>query len=154
MLEALLEEPPPGMPSPAIAGVPGSVGVRELVRVNHLSNCLLCHAPSFKKDDRVRGVVPVPGRSPITEVYYDGTSDDVFVRADVTYLRQDFSLMQPVVVPHKNWPTQQRFDFAVRVRPPSDKDLALAPATKAEMISTYRKPIIFALRELQEEGGP
>ena len=35
--------------------------VQELVRVNHLANCLLCHAPSFQRGDLVRGAVPTPG---------------------------------------------------------------------------------------------
>ena len=67
--------------------------VAELVRLNHLRNCLLCHAPSsVAGDGLVRGLVPVPGR-PLMQAYYagsDGGSDN-FVRADTTFLRQDFS---------------------------------------------------------------
>src|SRR5262249_28324647 len=37
--------------------------VRELVRVNHLRNCFLCHAPSFDERDLVRGLVPTPGKA-------------------------------------------------------------------------------------------
>ena len=41
---------------------------------------------------------------------------DILVCADITYLRQDFSLRQPVkdAAP---WPEMQRFDFLVRTRP-------------------------------------
>ena len=56
---------------------------------------------------------PPPG-GPTSPQYYDG--DGIFVRADVTYLRQDFSVMQSVENPGK-WPALQRFDFLVRIRP-------------------------------------
>ena len=35
----------------------------ELVRVNHLSNCVLCHAPCSAKEETVRGLVPERGQS-------------------------------------------------------------------------------------------
>ena len=46
---------------------------------------------------------------------------DVMVRIDVTYLRQDFSLLMPVhdAAP---WPDMQRFDFLVRSRVLSPKE--------------------------------
>src|SRR5207249_486224 len=34
--------------------------VQELVRINHLGNCLMCHAPSQQRTDLVRGRVPIP----------------------------------------------------------------------------------------------
>src|SRR6185369_1479841 len=55
--------------------------------------------------------------------YYEDTSPGPIVRADVTYLRQDFSLTLPVQNPGP-WPNQQRFDFFVRLRPAFDWELA------------------------------
>jgi hypothetical protein len=88
--------------------------VPELVRINHLRNCLLCHAASLDRQDPVRGLVPTPGQ-PLRQVYYDSPDGD-FVRADITYLRQDFSLKQPVE-DAQPWPPLQRFDYMVRHRP-------------------------------------
>ena len=86
--------------------------VAELVRVNHFGNCLLCHAPSSASEDPVRGLIPSRS-APIPPVqYYDSRSGN-FVRADVTYLRQDFSVVLPVK-DHGKWPQYQRFDFLVR----------------------------------------
>ena len=48
-------------------------------------------------------------------MYYESHDGD-FVRADITYLRQDFSLKQPVQ-DAKPWPPLQRFDYIVRQRP-------------------------------------
>jgi hypothetical protein len=90
--------------------------VRELVRVNHLQNCLLCHAPSLTRNDPVRGLVPTPGQAlpPPTTPYYEGNSGP-FVRADITYLKQDFSVLQPVANAGV-WPMHQRYDYVVRDR--------------------------------------
>ena len=33
----------------------------EIVKINHLSNCILCHAPSHAEKDPVRGKIPMPG---------------------------------------------------------------------------------------------
>jgi hypothetical protein len=97
------------------------LAVRELVRINHMSNCCLCHAPSPTKADLVRGRVPIPGEDP-PPLYYAETTGDLFIRADITFLQQDFSVMQPVAQPGK-WPGQQRFDFLTRVRPLFQKEL-------------------------------
>jgi len=50
--------------------------------------------------------VPFPG-SPLSPQYYQGRSrfESIFVRADVTYLRQDFSLALPVANA-KPWPDE------------------------------------------------
>jgi hypothetical protein len=87
--------------------------VRELVRVNHLRNCLLCHPPSIDPADVVPGPIPTPGeRLPRS---YSGRSTEQAVRADIVYLRQDFSAMHPVA-DAKPWPDEQRFDYLVRTR--------------------------------------
>ena len=107
----ILSRPDPAAPRLEKAG---QWVVPEIVRVNHLRNCLLCHAPSLDRKDPVRGLVPTPGE-PLREAYYDSFDGD-FVRADITYLRQDFSLKQ-LVKDAKPWPSQQRFDYLVRLRP-------------------------------------
>jgi hypothetical protein len=128
--------------------------VRELVRINHLSNCLLCHPPSFAQTDLVRGLVPAPGRSlGSSPSSYSGPSG-TFVRADVTYVKQDFSVPQPV--PNADpWPSHQRFDYLVRLRPtplfwPGAGETWSRPGD-----SPHRKAVQFALRELTGiDAGP
>ena len=68
----------------------------------------------------VSGTVPPPGHelpsaSPESKGGYGSSSRELQIRADVTYLRQDFSLVQ--LVPNADpWPEMQRFDFLVRTR--------------------------------------
>ncbi len=138
-LVTFLDEPDPRAPADKEVNGKATLAVREVVRVNHHQNCLLCHAPGNTKDvplDRfagstevVVGEVPTPGLplKPPSQGYGSSSSPDILVRVDVTYLRQDFSMKMPV----KNagaWPEQQRFDFLVRTR----------PVTAAE-IKAYRK---------------
>src|SRR5262249_26977044 len=85
-----------------------------------------------------------------TPQYYD--AGGTFVRADVTYLQQDFSVFQPVTKPN-NWPDNQRHDYLVRTRPALTADLK-APAGDAGK-SEYRQAVLFALRELTgTDAGP
>jgi len=129
--------------------------VREVVRVNHLRNCLLCHAPSTAATDPLRGIVPIPGQS-LPRVYYSSQGGD-FVRADVTYLRQDFSLIERVAKPDK-WPQWQRFDYMIRTR-----ELTAGERAAHEKVLTATEPasypqrdaVLFALRELTGlDAGP
>jgi hypothetical protein len=119
--------------------------VREVVRVNHLRNCLLCHSPSFDRNDLVRGLVPTAGQPlppSFSTPYYEG-HNGIFVRADVTYLRQDFSVPQPVAKAG-NWPAYQRYDYLVRTRYATDEELRREqPATCPQ-----REAVRWALREL------
>jgi hypothetical protein len=144
----LLDEPDPCRP---VKNTEGKWVVSELVRVNHLRNCLLCHAPSLDKQDPLRGVVPVAGQ-PLNQVYY-ASQRGTFVRADVTYLRQDFSVMHPVE-DDGLWPARQRFDYLVRRRTLTEGDhLAGAVAAAAGLNvrpASYpqRDAVLFALREL------
>ena len=99
---------------------------------------------------------PLPSLS--TGGYGNVGSPDIMVRIDVTYLRQDFSLMMPVhdAAP---WPDQQRFDFLVRSRVLSTKEAAeyqqLAPKTAAGFTTPYQRAVLFALRELtQRDAAP
>jgi HEAT repeat protein len=54
-LVTMLKAPDPALPYP---GKDGRPLVREVVRTNHLANCLLCHPPSVTYTDPVPGVVP------------------------------------------------------------------------------------------------
>lgn len=112
-----LDAPDPSAPFETAKDGERFQAVREVVRVNHHANCLLCHAPSFAANDPVRGPVPSPFEPlPVLEQYYERLSTrGMSVRADVTYLRQDFSEVLPVDEPGP-WPKEQRFDFLVRAR--------------------------------------
>jgi hypothetical protein len=154
-MAALLAQPDPALAVTVQQGENETAVVREMVRVNHLGNCLLCHAPSLARTDPVRGAVPSPDK-PIppanSSLYYDeGT---IFVRADTTYLRQDFSVMQTVKNPGK-WPDRQRYDYVVRTRPATVSEIQLAARTPASQSSATREALLFALREITgKEYGP
>jgi hypothetical protein len=109
--------------------------IRELVRLNHHHNCITCHAPAtsdseFNKSrmssDFVTATVTIPNDDSLSLFAYLGTEafPDLAVRADVTYLRQDFSVMQKV----ENGMTgkaEERFDFLVRTREMKDYEVML-----------------------------
>jgi hypothetical protein len=117
----------------------------EVVRVNHARNCVTCHAQSFQVKDLARAAVPNPEQPlppSLTPAYYSGSNE--FVRADVTYLRQDFSVVQPVANPGK-WSALQRYDYFVSVVRDSDR-LGDVPASYVE----YRRAIRFAIVELSQ----
>ena len=145
-LVALLDEPDPCAPTRC---KDDKWVVREVVRINHFRNCLLCHAPSSSTEDGLRGLIPIPGK-PLPRVAYYESQRGYFVRADVTYLRQDFSLMQRVAE-HGVWPAVQRFDYLVRTRETTRDELA-AHAKKAPRADRPHYPqkdaVLFALREL------
>src|SRR5207247_1005390 len=112
--------------------------LEEVVRINHLNNCLLCHPPA------VAGGEPVPGVDPVVNMTVPATAQaanliarlqgiaagggghdyanratsttgltggrgrrprlvplqvPVVVRADITFVRQDFSVQLPPTVP-------------------------------------------------------
>ncbi len=142
-LVEMLQEPDPSAP---YQDDEGQWNVDELVRVNHMRNCTLCHAPSFVSTDPIRGLVPTPGQA-LPVVYYQSQSGN-FVRADVTYIKQDFSAMQEV----KNaspWPSTQRFDFFKRTRQISASEARGLDRSDA-MASSYpqREAVLYALRNL------
>ncbi len=116
----------------------------ELVRVNHMRNCYLCHPAAPVIHVPVGGVVPRPGE-PLPALYYLAQSTEN-VRADVTFLRQDFSVCQPVR-DHGPWPAVQRYDYLLRTREATPQEAALLrqapPATYSQ-----REAILFALRGL------
>ncbi len=153
----LLDKPDPRGPTIVSRYGQRLTVVRGLVKINHLKNCLLCHDASRNPStDLVRGRVPSPGQPiPPFVQYYGDSQPGLFVRAEATYLRQDFSATQPVV-DAAPWPTQQRFDYLVldqpvpeprtyRTQRPKKKSL-----TGLEPVHSYpqRESVLFALREL------
>jgi hypothetical protein len=141
----LLNEPNPAAPVKTGKGMV----VGELVRVNHLSNCMVCHAPSQARADLVRGRVPMPGEEPPPA--YDAETSGQFVRADITCLRQDFSVVQPVTAAGK-WPGNQRYDYVLRTRPATRQELRTwqqeSRAGAAAKPYPQREAMLFALREI------
>jgi len=126
--------------------------VSELTKVNHLRNCVLCHAPMAERTT-LFGAVPTEG-SPLPVAYYSGRSQVPLVRADVTYLKQDFSVME-VLEGQDPWPAEQRFDYFVRERLLSDFEITQHSvgkfALKAEG-NSHRESVLFALRSLTGES--
>jgi hypothetical protein len=153
-LVKLLKEPSPTAP----VEVKGGYTVQEVVRINHLCNCVLCHAPSLDKSEPVRRSVPIPGERIV--VYYErsGDSSNFSVRADLTYLRQDFSVVQPVAKPNR-WPGEQRYDYLVRTRPLSKTEQEafeeLAKEDRAPKSYPQQTAVVYALQELtgQDHGA-
>jgi hypothetical protein len=145
-LVPLLDKPDPAAPVYEKGKSQNKIVVNEMVRVSHLANCLMCHAPSFSTDNLVRGHVPVLGQplDPVTGGY-GGGSPGTFVRADITYLKQDFSVQQPVAK-HGAWPANQRFDYMVRTRPATFDEII--EGVKKSEDYPQREAVLFALREL------
>jgi hypothetical protein len=146
-LVGLLGEPDPDTPFLKTVDGKAVPVVRELVRLNHLRNCLLCHPPSFSGHGPARGAVPVPGSR--IAYYSRDARPTLVVRADVTYLRQDFSVLQRAPY-HSVWPAVQRYDFLVRTRPLTDSERAAWEArekqTRLQPLSAYKRALLFALR--------
>jgi hypothetical protein len=151
----LLDEPDPRAPTYQEINHQRVPTVRELVRINHHKNCLLCHAPgntSSVSPDTLTAAVPMPSESLASPSQgYQSSSPDIVVRVDVTYLRQDFSLRLPVADANP-WPEMQRFDFLVRTRVLTDKELKayeeLLGKRAAGEPSPYHRAILATLREL------
>jgi hypothetical protein len=130
--------------------------VREVVRINHHRNCLLCHAPvDTGEPSEVPAIMPYPNCPfPVTTQEYYGNhivQTEPSVRADTTYLRQDFSMML-AVANAAPWPEKQRFDFLVRTRVVAGNDLAVLQANVAARPANYlsenQKAALAVLREL------
>jgi hypothetical protein len=164
VLLAFLDEPDPRMPVLKERFGQKAPVIRELVRMNHHRNCLLCHAPGSGKisENVVRAPMPIPGESfaPFARYYNADPSQsfpDILVRADVTYLRQDFSVLQKVADFTHPWPLWQRFDFVVRSRTltePEAEDLR-QKFQESEQASPYQTIALAALRDLTgRDAGP
>jgi hypothetical protein len=134
--------------------------MREVVRINHHRNCLLCHAPvATAHESEVAALMPTPGRAfPTSSQQYYGsriTPESLAVRADITYLRQDFSVLMPVADAHP-WPEMQRFDFLVRTRVVEGDELAKmqkAMERPAAYLSEQHKEALRVLRQLSGQDA-
>jgi len=170
-LVAMLHDPDPA--TPAVIGRRGGFQ-REVVRANHSANCLMCHPPSANGNDGVLGVDPVvtftssqiqpstiasrvsypyPGGNPASNLQHENR---LLIRGDITYVRQDFSVIQPVLRAGTTLPAQMRFDYFVRLQWIPEK-LARELKTKLDEETTYsqRESVLFALRELTgQDAGP
>jgi hypothetical protein len=157
-LADFLDEPDPAAPFRQESAGPKTFMVRELVRINHHRNCLMCHPPADDKD--VRTSIGLVARVPscdealppsVSNLYYSSRPGDILVRANETYLRPDFSLFQEVVNSGR-WPHRQRFDFIVRVRPATPEEVERSRAPRAAgnevPISAQHQAALSALREL------
>jgi len=155
-LLAVLESGDPRLPA-TVKAPDGklSAAVRELVKVNHHRNCMLCHSPGNPgtvSASVLTAEVAVPGQPlPLPFQGYGQSSPDIMIRLDVTYLRQDFSALLHVQ-DAQPWPDSQRFDFFVRERKLTSEEAAEYAAkltlTEAGVISPYHKAALAALRDL------
>src|SRR5262249_23241810 len=122
LLVAQLDKPDPAAPYETKTGA----SVHEMVRVKHIENCMLCHAPAVGPDPLTH-VHPFPHRP--TQAYqvggYGGPklpggssgvwANRVLIRADVQFFHQDFSITFP---PGSESSVEGlRFDYLVRTRP-------------------------------------
>ncbi len=156
-----LRDPHPGRPS---ITPDRRVVIREVVKINHEHSCMICHAPAVRGDEPVIGLDPVntrpanpfatgPGyqerKNPVTAAAATAAAAvgkqriPNWVRADVTFLRQDFSVTFPLPLP--NPPV--RFDYVVRTRPLDGAEWKRWKGTP-EVDNPQREAILFALREL------
>jgi hypothetical protein len=181
----MLDEPDPRAPAAQEIKGKKTPVLREIVRINHHRNCLLCHPPgnapdvmtiqpldkdaknntweiekgveamyceiTKQADDVLVGAVPTPGL-PLpgaSDGYHRFSSPDLLVRADITYLRQDFSLLQKVADADP-WPEVQRFDYLIRCRVLTEQQAAAyhAEFAKRQTPSPYRQAALAALRNL------
>jgi len=166
-LVKLLDQPDPSLP----VREKDNLVVHELVRINHMRNCYLCHAMAASTqapgtdprtgrrifliggaidlpEEPVRGRVPTVGQALPVAYYADrGAGAGEFARADITYVRQDFSV--PMSVKDANpWPDVQRYDYLVRTRKATDEEAAALAKQSAMSSYPQREAVLYALREL------
>jgi HEAT repeat protein len=167
-LVAQLKQPDPTAPY----CVGKYVVVQEVVRANHLNNCLLCHPPAFQGGEPCLGldpVVTIPSTPALVSAagtiartfgshgYGASTSlvptrAPLLIRGDVTYLRQDFSVQQPVLQPLV--PGQlQRFDYLVRTRLITAAEWKQASKVDHKDDYQQREAVLFALRSLTNKDA-
>jgi hypothetical protein len=151
----VLDAADPRLPAAKAGGGTSGAVVREVVKVNHHRNCVMCHAPAgsgVPNPNAITAEVAVPGQPlPLPSEGYRQSTPELMIRVDVTYLRPDFSAALPVADAHP-WPEAQRFDFLVRERTLSADEAAayrekLTPK-EAGVFSPYHKAAVAALREM------
>jgi hypothetical protein len=146
-LVAELDSPDPNQP---VRQEDGSWEVPELVRINHFRNCLVCHAPSVRGSGLVRGPVPSINQHLPRQNGYGLVPSPTgwFARADVVYLRQDFSVTQPVTDSSTFWPRLQRFDYLVRRKSISEDEACAWFVEHPIDESPHRQAVRGTLRQL------
>ncbi len=157
----VLDQPDPRAPVARETGAKKVFVASELVRVNHHRSCLLCHAPG--NTDEVSQETLTAGVPLTTEPLgalagaYRKRIPDIMVRVDVTYLRQDFSMLLPVADANP-WPEMQRYDFLVRSRELTDEE---AVAYREQFGSSdptrpnaYQRAAVAALRAITGRDAP
>jgi hypothetical protein len=153
-----LGEPDPAAPIERTEGGKKVQVLREVVKINHHRNCMLCHAPTGAEDDDIlrsglAARVPsedeeLPPSS--SRLYYDVRRGNIaVVRANETYLRQDFTVLEAVDNSGK-WPRMQRFDFIVRTRTllPGEAQLRQTAQVAGETPSPHHRAALYALSRL------
>jgi hypothetical protein len=144
-----LKRPDPRLP---VEQEGGKYTQRQLVSISHLKNCLLCHAPSTGGRGYGRGMSPA-WDTDLAPKYYQSASTGAFVRADVTYLRQDFSVIQPVEN-SGNWPANQRFDYVVQDRIMTSREAKNSAKSLKDEPNRNREAVVMALETLTGENPP
>jgi hypothetical protein len=160
LLVALLDKPDPSAPYDTKTGA----SVQQLVRVNHFQNCLLCHVPAVGRDP-VTDVDPFANRPSQTyDVGYGGPrvpgssggvwANKVLIRADVQFLRQDFSVTLPTDGAYAAT-VGLRFDFLVRKRPLKPNEVREWKERPVAPTYPQRESTLYALRTLtgQDAGS-
>jgi HEAT repeat protein len=177
-LVTYLERPDPSRPQVLRNG---RTVVQQVVRINHVRNCLMCHPPAATAADPCLGVDPLLTVNPVGGGVsiplaagvsfnvsagghnYAGRSasqNPLLLRGDITFLRQDFSVQLPVPglppAPGLRLPPGQRYDFVVRTRALTPKErLAWKKAPPAPATYPQREAVLRALRGLtgKDAGG-
>ncbi len=154
-LVKVLEGEDPRLPQAKRKGWVDVPVVREMVKLNHHQNCVMCHAPAGSgvvTASAITAEVAVPGQPlPTPAQGYGQSAPELMIRVDVTYLRPDFSATLAVGDAHP-WPENQRFDFLIRERQLTDAEAAtyrekLTPKG-AGVLSPYHKAALAALRDM------
>ena len=169
-LVSLLDKPDPSTP---FENSKQEKRLREVVRLNHLTSCLACHAPALTTEDPVLGVdpfvrnpdpsAPSTSRNVLSQAGGRGWSRGggggggggagtggaasgapLFIRGDIVYLRQDFSVEQPL-----KKVGDVRFDYLIRTRPLTYRELSRYPSGVVDSPDCeQRDAVLFALRAL------
>ncbi len=142
-----LKRPDPRLP---VEHDSGKYTQRQLVSISHLKNCLLCHAPSTSQQDYGRGLSPA-WETEVAPSYGSAAATGEFVRADVTYLRQDFSLIQPVE-DSGHWPANQRFDYVVQAKKLTRREASKSTESLTDEPNLHREAVVLALETLTGEN--
>jgi hypothetical protein len=151
-----LDQPDPRAPVAHETGGKKVFVANELVRVNHNRSCLMCHSPGNTDDvsaETLTAGVPLQSESlgTMASPYRRSSIPDLLVRIDVTYLRQDFSMMLPVA-DAAPWPEMQRFDFLVRTRELNEEELVVYReqfgTNDSSRPNAYQRAALSALREI------